>query len=307
MREYDIYLKNRLTKAQLIIGSIPYRDGVSATDRILLETMLAYFMLQKFVAVSAKSELVADVGELLATVREIIGNETEISIDAEFFAKIRSELENNDIAILDNDLLMACQSFFTATDTVQIRLSDAACGIKASLGSGYGTIGITVDDLGETKVSVERAASSIGITESELASNKHSFENAGTEIAIGSDEFDIFYRYTIALDVAMSVAASLADIETHYSLGDGSNTIEVAAIENGNFAVKNLTVVQAVTMVSDLTESVRKFFASEIDAAVSAKVTAGLKRYRKLYEIDPSPLSDIDNKPLSELDYYTIA
>ncbi len=47
MKEYDIFLKQRLTEGSIIVYSLPFRDGVSAVNRVVLRAMLSYFSLQK--------------------------------------------------------------------------------------------------------------------------------------------------------------------------------------------------------------------------------------------------------------------
>ena len=34
MKEYDIFLKQRLTEGSIIVYSLPFRDGVSAVNRV---------------------------------------------------------------------------------------------------------------------------------------------------------------------------------------------------------------------------------------------------------------------------------
>ena len=72
MKEYDIFLKQRLTEGSIIVYSLPFRDGVSAVNRVVLRAMLSYFSLQKKIAVANQSALLAEIDEMLATVSEKI-------------------------------------------------------------------------------------------------------------------------------------------------------------------------------------------------------------------------------------------
>lgn len=40
VKEFDIYLKRRITECDLIVYSLPYRDGLTATNRIILESCM---------------------------------------------------------------------------------------------------------------------------------------------------------------------------------------------------------------------------------------------------------------------------
>lgn len=45
-KEFDIYLNNRLTQCDIIVYSIPYRDGLTVMNRLILETCLESYTLQ---------------------------------------------------------------------------------------------------------------------------------------------------------------------------------------------------------------------------------------------------------------------
>lgn len=40
VKEFDIYLKRRITECDLIVYSLPYRDGLTATNRIIWKAAL---------------------------------------------------------------------------------------------------------------------------------------------------------------------------------------------------------------------------------------------------------------------------
>ena len=65
MKEYDIFLKQRLTEGSIIVYSLPFRDGVSAVNRVVLRAMLSYFSLQKKIAVANQSALLSEIDEML--------------------------------------------------------------------------------------------------------------------------------------------------------------------------------------------------------------------------------------------------
>lgn len=307
MREYDIYIKKRLTEGKLIVQSIPYRDGVSATNRILLETMLAYYTLQKFVAVSTKSVFVTEIDDLLATVYEIIGNSVEININADFFATVKSELEAHCIGIETSEAIAFERSFFDMQNTMQFQLSDAVSGVKVSLGAGENKLGVEISYGDDLKTNFEKVNEKACITVSEADSSKHDFETVYNTIVLDARALDLFYRYTTAVTAAFAIAIDLADIEIHWSLGKGSNEIEIVTTEDGSFATKFITVDQAMMIVSELSASLNQLFSVDGDTVIQTNMNAGLKRYRLLEDIDPYDLADIDDLPLDELDYEDLA
>ena len=70
MKEYDIFLKQRLTEGKIIVYSLPFRDGVSAVNRIVLQALVSYFTMQKKIAIANQSVLVSEIDDMLATVYE---------------------------------------------------------------------------------------------------------------------------------------------------------------------------------------------------------------------------------------------
>ena len=69
-KEFDIYLNKRLTECDIIVYSIPFRDGLTATNRMILESCLESYTLQKFIAVETGSELVSHIDKMIKTCNE---------------------------------------------------------------------------------------------------------------------------------------------------------------------------------------------------------------------------------------------
>lgn len=124
MKEYDIYLKQRIHESKLFIYSIPYRDGISVANRLLLEAMLQYYTLQKMVAVENKSVLIAEIDNMLSIVREKISSSMEIQISADFLTRYYNDLEQNAIILNIPELPTFLHSFFDVQNALGIHISD---------------------------------------------------------------------------------------------------------------------------------------------------------------------------------------
>ena len=85
MKEYDIFLKQRLTEGSIIVYSLPFRDGVSAVNRVVLRAMLSYFSLKKKIAVANQSALLSEIDEMLATVSEKIDD--QVCLEASWISR----------------------------------------------------------------------------------------------------------------------------------------------------------------------------------------------------------------------------
>ena len=83
-KEFDIYLNKRLTECDIIVYSIPFRDGLTATNRMILESCLESYTLQKFIAVETGSELVSHIDKMIKTCNERLHMASTWGIDLEF-------------------------------------------------------------------------------------------------------------------------------------------------------------------------------------------------------------------------------
>ena len=78
MKDYDIYRKQHIHETEVLIYSLPYRDGITVTNRIILEAMLKYYTLQKAIAIQNQSEIVAEIDKIILTIQENVGSGLEI-------------------------------------------------------------------------------------------------------------------------------------------------------------------------------------------------------------------------------------
>ncbi len=76
-------------ECDLLVYSIPYRDGISVTDRLILDAALEAYSLYKFVAVQTGSVLTAHIDEMMKLCKE------RLSIGIEFGATAEIEVHNN--------------------------------------------------------------------------------------------------------------------------------------------------------------------------------------------------------------------
>lgn len=71
---------------------------------------------------------------------------------------------------------------------------------------------------------------------------------------------------------------------------------------------KYLDVKECLSLISEIEDVLIQLGRTDpIEMVMSCEVSAGLKRYRKLSEMDNHPLSGFDNMSLKELDYVIIA
>lgn len=84
MKEFDVYLREHLTECDIVVYSIPFRDGITAFDRMILECSLDYYLLQFFLEASADGEIDAHISDFLKTAYEALNEAVQIDALAEF-------------------------------------------------------------------------------------------------------------------------------------------------------------------------------------------------------------------------------
>ena len=297
MKEYDIFLKQRLTEGSIIVYSLPFRDGVSAVNRVVLRAMLSYFSLQKKIAVANQSALLSEIDEMLATVSEKIGDQVCLEASAALTIKYRNELEQAAMRLDIPAFTLFAQSFFALESQIGIKVSQPiACAMA-----------IVAKSLAEQKQVFDTIQNQTVFGANDLAFRKHDFESGSSAIGIDQTSPELLYRYTTGMEAAFAIAASIGETEFHYSLGDGSNAIGIETSEPETIAEKKLQIGNAIEMFYELVVETISLFAVSNDAEILMTLNAGMKRYRLLSDLDDKTLAEIDDMTLEELDFVVLA
>ena len=307
MKEYDIFLKRRLTEGTIIVYSLPFRDGVSAVNRLVLQAMLSYFSFQKKIAVANESVLVSEIDEMLATVSERIESQLCLESNAAFTTKYRNELEQAAIELDIPALPLLAQSFFALESQIGIQISEPIAYTKSSLGENKSAMEIVAKSLAEQSRIFESVQSQVIFGRNRINFSKRDFEIVSSVFTISQANPELLYRYTIGMESAFAIAASLGETEFHYSLGSGSSKIRIKIDDLNTLAKKHLQVSNAIGAFCEFVIKTISLFAVSNEIEIVASLHAGMKRYRLLSEIDDMILSEIDDINLGELDFVVLA
>lgn len=307
MKEYDIFLKQRLTEGSIIVYSLPFRDGVSAVNRIILRAMLSYFSLQKKIAVANQSTLLAEIDDMLATVSEKIGDQVCLEADAALTTKYRNELEQTAMELDIPAFVLFAQSFFALESQIGIQVSQPIAYAKSSLGESESAMEIVARSLAEQKHVFDVIQNQTVFGADELTFRKHDFESGSSAIGIEQASPELLYRYTTGMEAAFAIVAGIGETEFHYSLGNGNSAISIDTSEPDTVAEKKLQIGDAIEMFYDLVVETISLFSVSNDTEILLALNVGLKRYRLLSELDDKTLAEIDNMTLEELDFVVLA
>lgn len=144
VKEFDIYLKRRITECDLIVYSLPYRDGLTATNRIILESCIESYTLQKFVAMQFGSELVSHIDKMIKTCYERLNWGTAISADAVFQTHYIMNPEAGAVELAVEDIPALETMFAEAESCMVLNAAPLLANIAKSLGHGHTAIALTV-------------------------------------------------------------------------------------------------------------------------------------------------------------------
>ena len=304
---YDIFLKKRLTEGSIIVHSLPFRDGVSAVDRIVLQAILSYFSFQKKIAVANQSALLAEVDEMLATVSEKINDQFRLDANAALAVKYRNKLEQTAMKLDIPAFTLFAHNFFALKNKIGIRVSKPIAYSKDPLGDTKSVIGIMAKSLAEQKQVFDTAKTQIVFGADTLAFRKHDYESGSGTIGIEQTSPGLFYRYTTGMETVFSIMASIGDTEFHYSLGDGSTEIGLSTSDLETVTEKKIQINNTIEMFYSLVAGAIEMFGASNDTGIITALNAGMKRHRLLSELDDMTLAEIDDITLEELDFVEIA
>ena len=303
-KEFDIYLNNRLTQCDIIVYSIPYRDGLTAMNKLILESCIEEYTLMKFIAMQTESELVSHIDEMLKTCLERLSLGVDINASAKFNVLYAARPEPALIEISADDVKMLATSFTDANSALQITAAPLLAYIGKSVGNGESTIVFDVQ-ASETKYSVERTPSTMELDADIEKINTQNFLDIGCSVPIVSEVANLCYRISTAVDTAMAITAAVLGTEIHFSLGSGESAVVLNAdVGGGDTVTKYMAIENTVSILTDVTESITQFMhPTESPMLFGMDAESIIKRYRLLGEMDADTLAFYDDMTLEEVDF----
>lgn len=304
-KEFDIYLNNRLTQCDIIVYSIPFRDGLTAAHRIILESCLESYALQKFIAVQANSELVSHIDEMIKTCIERLNWGTDLKASADFQTHYVLNPTQAAIEAASTDDLDTLQALFTsADDKLQIAIAPLNAMIAKSLGGGGSAIRPSVQVRDVLKRSILQPISHLQIEPKVTSVRAEKKISADSVVMSSAALANLCYRLYAASETMMSLAASVMETEIHYSFGSGAVGIEVCGEVSEESITKYEVTKNAVSILARVVERILQYLEPESNGMqLAAEAAAVLKRHRIVGEMDENMLLSYDDMTLDEVDY----
>lgn len=306
-KEFDIFLNERLHQCDIIVYSIPYRDGLTVMERMILETCLESYTLHKFTAVQSGSiELVSHIDKMIKTCLERLNEGVEIGASAEFQVHYSSYPDTAALEINAEKLKLLGYAYMSVEDVLQITMAPIDAYVKKSFGRGQSGIEV-VSNVGATfKRDLERAHSQLMLEAEALQTKKKVSEKWEPSLIVNAKPTDLFYRLcSTTVPSAIQIANSAVETEIRYSLGRCTFPIVLDNQVLGEQMAKYLTTESVIEIQSSAEGTLKQFFIPETNTLeiVPFDVEAIVKRHRLLYEMDADTLSTYDDMSLNDVDY----
>lgn len=307
-KEFDIYLNNRLTECDILVYSIPYRDGLTAIHKLILESCIESYTLQKFVAMQTGSELVHHIDEMLKTCYERLSYATELDVTATFQTHYSLYSDTAGIIMSAECVETLSNLFAKAEFAMQLTAQPVMAYTGKSGGNAESSLVINAALEKDIKNSLLTVAPVVEIETSVLGTNKRSAISVSPGIDIACELTNLCYRFYNGAQAVIQMAADVLATELHYSLGEGTSAIEFSAdIGDGDCSTKYEEFETAVIFVAEVVEAIRQFMHPELHGiAIGIVVDPIMKRHRLLSEMDADNLSAYDDMLLEEIDYVII-
>ena len=307
-KEFDIYLNNRLTECDILVYSIPYRDGLTAIHKLILESCIESYTLQKFVAMQTGSELVHHIDEMLKTCYERLSYATGLDVTATFQTHYSLYSDTAGIIMSAECVETLSNLFAKAESAMQLTAQPVMAYTGKSGGNAESSLVINAALEKDIKNSLLTVAPVVEIETSVLGTNKRSAISVSPGIDIACELTNLCYRFYNGAQAVIQMAADVLATELHYSLGEGTSAIEFSAdIGDGDCSTKYEEFETAVIFVAEVVEAIRQFMHPELHSiAIGIVVDPIMKRHRLLSEMDADNLSAYDDMLLEEIDYVII-
>ena len=307
VKEFDIYLKRCITECDLIVSSLPYRDGLTAINRIVLESCLKSYTLQKFAALQINSELVSHIDKMIKTCCEMLNWNIALDVNAVFQTHYTMTPESGGIELTTEDIPVLETMFAEAENRMFLNVAPLLANIAKSVGYGQTTImldGGVRDTLKHGLMSPTNRISLGAVVSETWATDYIATDSSVTPVA---EMVNLCYRITSAVNTAMEIAALVLGTELHFSFGRAHSGIAAAAKVRGEHMQKYEIAENNLHILADISESIRQFAAtSRTTIDIVATASTILKRHRLLAEMDTSELLGYDDMTLDEVDFVTL-
>ena len=304
-KEFDVYLRNHLTECDLFIYSIPYRDGISVTNCLVLDAALNDYILQKIAATHVGLDLTAQIGQIIKLCSEKLSAGVGLNAAADFEMDAQLYLGHSPLVINIPAIEMVGRVLNVAESGMVLSAKPLITQLSSSAGGGNFPLLVSSSIVGIDKKSVLRISPWTVVNASIAQINQLDYLVTGVPSAIVSSIKNLCYQVPFEASSNVEITVIVLGAEVRHSLGSWYNGANIDGKVVDTLAYKFIAVPTITGMTQEATGIPKKVIYPESRsiAIEAASLNVDMKRYRLLLEVDDSTLGDIDNMTLEELDF----
>lgn len=303
-KEFDLHLRNRLTECDIIVYSIPYRDGLTAMNRVILGSCLENYKLQKFIALQTGSSLITHIDEMIKTCYERLGLNANIAADVGFETHYALCPQGQGVALCAQNAKLLASAFIQAQGALGIGAAALSVSVGKSIGGGETAILPEAQIRTLLKRAIERAYEGQIIRAEIEGTNTEKKITVETGSCITAEMTDLCYQMSAFAQTAMEITAGVLGTELRFPFGHAHSAIAANAGVKATKAQKFEAAQSCERIMCQMSEIMRLLFKTEGSGAVlNAEAEGVIRRLRLLSETDGEALGDMDDTTLGDIDF----
>lgn len=304
-KEFDIYLRKHLVECDLLVYSIPYHDGISVTNRLILEAALNGYLLHKFAAVQMKSEVEAHIDKMIKLCLEKLSMGTELGAIVDFEAQAKLYMDDSPIIIDTPAVELLGQVFNEVENGLVLAVEPLATQVASSTGRGDFPLLVDASVTDSLKHSLLNLRSALAPDATVKQVNQVDYIGVDTSTVIDSALQSLCYKLTFDASAAVEIVALVLGTEIRHSLGVWYNGLTLDSKVTGTWMQKFIIAQTVTAIMQEATGKLIKVLYPDSNSTIieNSDLNIGMKRYRLLNEVDGLRLAEIDGMTLEELDY----
>lgn len=310
MKEFELYLDRHLHECEVLVYSIPYREGLTTFNRIVLDTCLEDLKAQKFMAVQAGIEMTAKVDRLIKEIMERLCSSAVMDAQVRVRTEKLVNLESSALALDINQPKVLMKKLERAEQAIVIATASVAAAAEKAVKKLFSPVEITAAPMGIRKTALERPKAGMELSGEINRVYLEIKETSKSTIEMPGYVPGLFYTLCESGSAAIRIAARVRGIELMRTTGPIRQGLELGCNIERVYTTVSENASSAVAILAQLRGTIEQFFTPKPSwMGITANVALTPMRYRTLAEVDElgeNGTKDIDGLTLFELDYVEI-
>jgi len=308
-KEFNIYLKRRVYECDLIVRSLPFRDGMTASNRLILDACVEAYMLCRYASSQMGVGLEAHIDEMLKLCYEKGYVPTTIYAGVELGTGFAIYPDPTEIQVGANEMNILAALCADATSILQTEAKILDMRSSFSVGSGQSVMELSTKLNDTLKTGLMEVREQVAFrAKATLADSKA--DSVDLQVALNADLTNLCYRITDAIRPVMEISGLVLGTEFHYSFGRAFNSTSLDVTMRAPSYVLS-TAVESVlntlmTIRTGLTLLTYCVDTEDQGVLIQQSLDAVRRRYRLFGDLENETLGSMGDQTLDDLYYVSL-